>query len=407
MAVIDYSRQGAASQEAVSPLDRLDALKAVSASARSRTDELISLAKRGLPRMHEKGLFAHTVRRVRDGSKTSVRPEGDSLRYAANVALGLSFIEESEQREILRGLTAKELVIQTAERARHSDDPGAIALAAWTAAEAAGSYEAPLFDRLARLFGSNAPVATVDCSWALLAAIAARKLGDTSKLTKWTSRRLMEGQASNGLFPHRLPASSNGRLRAHIGCFADQVYSTQALARLSLVAGDPAALAAAEASAAAICRLQGPEGQWWWHYDTRNGDIVEGYPVYSVHQHAMAPMALLDLREAGGTDHMKSLVRGLAWLDRRNEAGRSLVCDGENVIWRKVGRREPKKLVRAISAASTASVPGLKLPGLDIAFPPGQIDHECRPYELGWLLYAWLSGGTVAKLQDRRAAGSA
>jgi hypothetical protein len=27
---------------------------------------------------------------------------------------------------------------------------------------------------------------------------------------------------------------------------------------------------------------------------------------------------------------------------------------------------------------------------LDRMFPPGVVDHECRPYELGWLLVAWL-----------------
>jgi hypothetical protein len=27
---------------------------------------------------------------------------------------------------------------------------------------------------------------------------------------------------------------------------------------------------------------------------------------------------------------------------------------------------------------------------LDRVCPPGVIDYECRPYELGWLLYAWV-----------------
>ena len=54
--------------------------------------------------------------------------------------------------------------------------------------------------------------------------------------------------------------------------------------------------------------------------------------------------------------------------------------------------------MRAISALTTAAKPGLKVPGIDRLFPPGYIDKECRPYELGWLLYAWLSGGTIARL---------
>ena len=49
--------------------------------------------------------------------------------------------------------------------------------------------------------------------------------------------------------------------------------------------------------------------------------------------------------------------------------------------------------MRALSAVATALKPGVHLPWLEAAFPPNQVDYECRPYELGWLLYAWLSGG--------------
>ena len=85
-----------------------------------------------------------------------------------------------------------------------------------------------------------------------------------------------------------------------MGSFAAQVYPIQALARLHRSADDQEALAVANSVAAAICTAQGEAGQWWWHYDGRTGGVVEGYPVYSVHQHAMGPMALLDLAEAGG-----------------------------------------------------------------------------------------------------------
>ena len=31
------------------------------------------------------------------------------------------------------------------------------------------------------------------------------------------------------------------------------------------------------------------------------------------------------------------------------------------------------------------------LPSMNLLLPPSSVDYECRPYELGWLLYAWLS----------------
>jgi hypothetical protein len=340
-----------------------------------------------------------------EGGHVSVKAEGDSLRYAINTALGLSYLDEAEQRQILEGRTAHDLVRQCADRALHSHDHGAVALAAWTAAEASGLFTEALFARLLKHLQSKGPVETVDCSWTLIAAVAGSLYGDTSELTKLARDRLLEGQGPYGLFPHHLPASASGRLRAHIGCFADQVYSTQGLSRLYVATQDHEALTAANASGGAICRLQGPLGQWWWHYDTRNGTVVEGYPVYSVHQHAMGPMALLDLREAGGDDHLKSLALGIRWIDGPNEASQSMVNDGNNVIWRKVARREPKKLVRGVNAATTSVVPRLKVPGLDTIFPPGVIDYECRPYELGWMLYAWLGGGSVLRHGAAQTAG--
>ncbi len=348
--------------------------------------------------MHENGAFAHTMRA---GSDRAVLAEGDSLRYAAIVALGLAFVDQAEQRQILGGASAAELAQITARRAQSSNDPGAIALAAWAGAEAANIYAGSLFRYLNNLLASNAAIETVHCSWILLAALAARHLGETDALAASARNRLVGAQGANGLFPHYLPASFSGRLRAHIGCFADQVYPIQALARFSVAYRDQSALAAANACAARICKLQGIAGQWWWHYDTRNGSIVEGYPVYSVHQHAMAPMALLDLREAGGADHSDAVARGLGWLEEHPEVSVPLVSHENNVIWRKAARREPKKAVRAISAMTTALRPGLLLPGLDAIFPPCEVDYECRPYELGWLLYAWLSGGALTKLRDR------
>src|SRR5690606_24655081 len=132
--------------------------------------------------------------------------------------------------------------------------------------------------------------------------------------------------------------------------------------------------------------------------DTRDGSVVEGYPVQSVHQQAMARVALVDRFAAGGSDHRPAVIKGLGWLDTHPEAGESLVAREDGVIWRKVGRREPAKLVRSVSAMTTALATGWHVPGLDRVFPPGVIDRECRPYEFGWMLYAWRSRGVVEAL---------
>ncbi len=100
-------------------------------------------------------------------------------------------------------------------------------------------------------------------------------------------------------------------------------------------------------------------------------------------------MALMDLVDAGGDDHREAIARGVRWLSTHPEVLGELVDPRFGLIWRKVGRREPAKAVRTLNAATTAMRPGLKAPGLDRLYPTTVIDHECRPYELGWLLYAW------------------
>jgi hypothetical protein len=105
----------------------------------------------------------------------------------------------------------------------------------------------------------------------------------------------------------------------------------------------------------------------------------------------MAPMALLDLVDCGGSDHRIAVAAGLRWLSTHPEVFVELVDPQHEVVWRKVGRREPLKAARAAAALQTSILPGSKVPGVDRLLPPTVIDFECRPYELGWMLYAWLS----------------
>ncbi|ODT82134.1 MAG: hypothetical protein ABS76_09635 [Pelagibacterium sp. SCN 64-44] len=381
------------------PFDRIAYLSARYQAQKERLTALCDLGLAGLGRMVLPDLhFPHTMRSRanRDGSGT--RPEGDNLRYAIIVALGLAWTPEPMQRHMLAGKTAADLALHCAARAARSREPGAVALAAWAAAETAGVFSTELFEMLKDILTHDRTVQTVPCAWTLTAALAARHLGSTAEVQDLASQFLLEAQAENGLFPHTIPASALGWARSHVACFADQVYPIQALARLGRAESDRMALRAAETCAARIVALQGPTGQWWWHYDTRDGSVVEGYPIYSVHQHAMAPMALLDLHAAGGSDYRAAVLKGLDWIDAPPEADDPLVSPQDGVIWRKIGRREPPKLVRSVSSMTTALAQGWHLPGLDMAFPPISIDRECRPYEFGWMLYAWRSRRVVEAL---------
>ncbi len=362
---------------------------------RGLVEELLELAPRGLARavLGDTLELAQTVRLTSGPGGVVARAEGRNLRYAAMAALGLDRLPEADQRRVLKGRTASDVVHQAAEGARHDPDPGAVALTVWAAAEVVGEEVAALADRLRDWGREGRALPTVDVAWMLTAAVAlhARGLGGpvAEEIVERASTLLLSERGEEGLYPHVLPAAGQSRWRSHVGSFADQVYPLQALARASAAYGHSEWLRAAETTAARLCHLQGAAGQWWWHYDSRNGGIVERFPVYSVHQHAMAPMVLHDLREAGGRDHTDSVVSGLSWLNTHPEVLDELVSPRWGLVWRKVGRREPPKAARALGALTTAVRPGLQMPGLDAALPPVRIDHECRPYELGWLLYAW------------------
>ena len=201
----------------------------------SDVDHLLGLAVRGLRGMYvaPSQEFVQTVRGRPGPSGPRVVGEGRNLRYAAIAALGLHRSPRSVQREVLAGGTAVELSALVAQRARDSADPGAVALAAWAAAEIENRCDTVLFDRIRLLVHSRQSVPTVDVAWMLSAAVAAGFVGPTADVAHQARQLLLSHQGPLGLFPHALPSESLGRFRSHVGCFADQVYPMQALARFA------------------------------------------------------------------------------------------------------------------------------------------------------------------------------
>ena len=350
---------------------------------------LLRLSVPILSRAHADGEFAFTLSGTRraDGAWV-LHPAGTSRRYAAIALLGLLRLAEQDQRAVLSGEQGQDLLRRLIKRLDEEASRADLALLCWAAAEAQSSELPHALARLAELDQRAGPVDVMAAAWVVTALVAARPLADVEEHLAAARTRLLA--ARSAVYPH-VTSGPQSWYRAHVGSFADQIYPVQALARLHNSADDPEALAAAESVAAAVCRAQGAAGQWWWHYDSRTGRAVEGYPVYSVHQHAMAPMALLDLADAGGHRYLDAVCRGLRWLADRPETSEDLVLDEPPVTWRKVARGDRRKAVRAVRAAATRLRPGMRLAVLDRLFPPGPVDHECRPYELGWLLLAWLS----------------
>jgi hypothetical protein len=333
------------------------------------------------------------------------RQRGTSARYAAIVALGAHWLGADQQRHVLGGHSVAEYVGLLIGRLPRVRNLGDAALIAWAAAQSGHADLPRALAALKELDDARRPQYVVEAAWVVAALAAARPVADVEAHLAAARERLL-GSRHDGrsLFPHATAAGLLPRYRSHVACYADQVYPIQALARLHRSGDDPAALKAAIACADRICELQGAGGQWWWHYDARTDKVVEGYPVYTVHQHAMGPMALLDLTEAGGPSYREPIERGLRWItdpvelraraeraDHRSVGAEDIIRAEHGVTWRKVFRGDPRKVVRAANGLTSKVLPGRQLPGVNRLYKPLAVDRECRPYEFGWLFFAWLN----------------
>ena len=335
------------------------------------------------------GLFVFRLRRR--GSDQVL--EGMSRRYTAIALIGIAEEEEGVARQVLGGEAAQDVCRRLLGEVGGMDNLGDVALTLWAARALGDERALQAFDRLRELAPWQGTYPTVEVAWALTAlSIDAGDDSFDGECASKIARRLLSAYVPQScMFAHWPAGSARSWLRSHVTCFADLVYPVQALAHHYTRTGDADALAAARNCARRTCELQGAEGQWWWHYDVRTGRVLERYPVYAVHQDAMAPMALLDLKDACGADHSAAVQRGVNWLLDPSETETSLLDNPTGVIWRKVGRYEPDKLARGLQAAASRIHPTLRVPLLNAVLPPGRVDYESRPYHFGWLLYAFAS----------------
>ncbi len=294
----------------------------LSCSARPDIRELNSLAAAGLTPMFDPKtqLFCHRLKLGPEG----LAREGTSHRYTVMSLLGLHRYETTGGVSPIEIGTALDSLFRDYSWVDNIGDAG---LLLWLAALAAPERLSGLCSglhvesALARFQGAREG-RTMELAW-FLAGLSHVALAKSEQLPKLeglamaTFESLKRNQGRHGIFGHQAAGRSvGGVLRGRIGSFADQVYPIYALTRFAQAYAISPAFDLARRCADAICHAQGELGQWWWHYDGSSGRVFQKYPVYSVHQHGMAPMALLALGEATGSDYSGPVHRGLAWIDR-------------------------------------------------------------------------------------------
>jgi hypothetical protein len=352
--------------------------------------KLRSIAVHSLARMYrpKERLFAFRLRRNGNGEVL----EGVSRRYTAMALIGLAGEDQHIAAEVLGNHSREDVCGRLLADLGESQELGEVALLTWAARMLQHPRAHKAVDMLRRMDLTRGAYPTVELSWVLTAlVIGGSEATDIALAERIADVLIGSFRKESGLFPHAPAKKGLSALRAHVSCFADFVYPIQALSHYHQATGDAQAAKIACHCAKRMCQLQGPEGQWWWHFDIRTGRVVEGYPVYSVHQDSMAPMALFALAKACGRDYSESIEKGLCWLSNPVEITGSLVDTERNVIWRKVARHEPGRLVRGLQATASRLHPAIRLPGVDVAFPSNSVDYESRPYHMGWILHTWPS----------------
>jgi len=353
-----------------------------------RVSELCDMAARGLLAMlvPEKQIFCDIYNKSSQGM---VR-EGLSPRYTMMTLLGLERYQRSGRRSPVETASVLDALLHDTEWIAGSGDLG---LLLWTCAELAPALLAEVYRKVGAenalvRFSDGRHGHTMEVAWYLtgLAHCYLAGQGDLPGLAGQvaSARRILERNCgSSGVYGHLSRSSSvSGYARGRIGSFADQVYPTIAFARLSQALQDEKAKQMALRTAEKMCQLQAPLGEWNWHYDSVSGRVVSRYPVFSVHQHAMGPMMLHAAEEATGKDFSEAIFKGLAWIDGNNELHRDLVEPSLGLVWRSI-------YLDRTDAYIDAALRFIRL--REGNADPGKlrIRYECRPYGLGWLLYAF------------------
>ena len=349
--------------------------------------DLQDLSIKGLTEMFDvkAQLFCHRVTK----NNTGMAREGLSLRYTIITLLGLHRFEALGNQSPVNIHNCFQTLLNNA---KEIDNIGDLGLLIWLCAlvdpeDIKQIWSGININNVLSRYRDARMGKTTELAWFLtgLSYTALSSVNNPEGLKELsfeTYQTVKSNYGGKGIFGHQNETTLSGFIKGRIGSFADQVYPIYAFSRFSQAYNNNEASRIAQDCAEKICSHQGPFGQWWWHYDSMTGRVTGRYPVYSVHQDGMAPMALFAVGEISGNDYRKQIYKGLEWITGQNELGTSMVDNTRNVIWRSFHRKRFKRY--ADELLSFARLSDNKKQYKDLI-----VLYESRPYHPGWLLYAF------------------
>jgi hypothetical protein len=353
-------------------------------SSQDRTRELVGFALHKLPAMQLAD--ASFCFEVVEGEAT---PRGRSLRYTLIVLIGLLKAEAAGLQTTLDSATIKARLLDELDSPELT--PGDLGLFLWADSRSGHEATERLLDKVSDSVEpeGHGALEGLELAW-LVIGLAASTAERSSSRGELALERALRQLNDNLMFTGLLLHSGLG-WRRRFPNFATEIYGVQALARVGALRGDGSAIDAARRVADRLITLQRRNGAWPWLYDANRGEVVEPFEIYSVHQDAMVPMALLELTEASGEErYREAALRGLDWIWGRNELRRPMLDADAGMLYRSIRRRAPRD--RAILYSNTLTS-YMGRPMLARYHGKLEVNATDRPYHLGWVLEAWSERG--------------
>lgn len=355
--------------------------------------DLIAISIKALCRMqHESGVFCEQI------FKGDSRKYGVSIRYTIMVLLGIEraraagfscpFDEEQMKQSVMREIDSENIT------------PGDLGLWLWIISRYRMKQSDGLIARLKGKIeakGGLLYLLGMELAWIVIGLASGIKFAgresDETLFQQTLNELIRRQEPKTGLLYH----IGTNHPRKWLPNFATQIYGVLAFAIVADLGLDDRVLLLAQKTADRLIDLQLPDGGWPWLFNARTGRVAEPYEIYSVHQHGMAPMALLELTEVSGDSrYAKAALKGLEWINGKNSMKQLMIDNRECLIYRSIRRKKPWNKL-ALYANS----------GLSFILDPKifnwrgstELNLTCCSYEMGWLLEAWCGRESFANVR--------
>lgn len=333
-------------------------------------DELERIALGRLPELQAaSGLF-------RGGDPERDLPGGDpsSIRASAVVLIGLA---RADEFSIDHGFSLGSLrtgLLNAIGLAGVS--PGELGLSLWAEAVADGSATHEILAEIQRRLPLDpARLPLEEHAW--LVSGLAEADADRDLLRELTTS-LEERAGKSGLL-----SDSHRRIGGGLGMVGAQFHAGIALSKARTAESDDRAAEIIASLAERLAAIQRPDGAWPGVIDSRRGQAAEIYPVFTVNQVALAPLAFRGIPEEPDA----ALERGIDWARGGNVLGFDLIHPKETRVDHGiVPRRHVGSLARGVGQA-TRIIRGepRNLGAGDLI-----LDPHVSAEDLGWILEAWV-----------------